>query len=225
MIDTEKAKLILEKLRVRTEARGATAAEAVQAAQLAEKVARRYGLDINPIDGARSHIISEKRLPSWVKILLWAMDRKFGIQITYRYGLGRPVEIKFVGPDHLTNVAVWLFKAIRNDLDKQSYVAARAMGKKGGALVRFRNQFRVAAAWELHARLNPPPEAAIAEAEKRQASKSNQSRRKPKNKTMAQLQQEADDWKAMLYGTKAGKQISIDTNVLPQQDRAKITHV
>lgn len=232
-MNIEKAKLLLEKLRVRTEGRGATTAEAIQAAELAEKIASRYGLDVNQTStGSRTHRMKEKRFPKWANILLWGLDRRFDIVTRYATGGGIPVEVIFDGPEHLVKVATWLFKAIVKDLDKQSYLAARAMGCKGGDLVRFRNEFRTSACWRIYTRLNPPTEAELIEARK-QADKAIENALKQDNSkckrmkpwTQSDSRKAALKLKARKYGVKAGDEISIDTNVLPnhQQETLHLT--
>ena len=140
---------------MRTEDRGATPNEAAMAASLAEKIAKRYGLDANPVEGESRYQIKDKRLPRWAHVICPALEKRFGIRGSYDGGGGVPVEIVFHGPTHLTSVAAWLFRAINVDLDKRSYIQARASGLKGGDLLRFRNQFRLSAAFELSERLNP----------------------------------------------------------------------
>lgn len=216
----QKAKRLLDRLRVRTEARGA-AAEAAQAAEFAERIAKRYGLGVGDVPDETSHMMREKRLPKWANVLLWAIDERFGITTKYKTGGGRPVEVVFTGPEHLTGVAVWLFKAIRKDLDDKSFIAAGAMGKVGGDRIRFRNQFRLAAAWQLHERLNPPPpqtKEQIAETKAKVEQEVKKILDKPGG-----IVKFCDDAFARKYGAECGRKIAIDTSVLPAVEQAKLT--
>ena len=216
-----KAKQLLERLRMRTESRGATPAEAVQAAELAERIAKRYGLDIETVgDVDRRYAIAEKRMPSWVNVLICALQIRFKIRAKYTVQTGKPVEIIFTGPDHLVGVSIWLFKAIRIDLHKRSTMAAGAMALKGGPMVRFKNQFKLNAVLEINRRLNPPepttitPEELEAWLEKQNSRRKKNACKKTPKQRRKMLQRELYDMLAFEHGRKAGKQIEIDTNVI-----------
>ncbi len=222
-MNIEKAKELIEKLITRTEARGATPSEAIQAAELAEKIAKRYGLDVpvgDQVDQVRS--LTMTSVPHWAKILLWAVQTRFDVAICHTKC--KPWIVQFEGPEHRTKVALWLFNAIRKDLDKQSYIAGRSSGKKAGKLLRFRNQFRLAAARKVARRLNPivlSPER-IAELKKQFEATAKKSTRKPRRLTKAEIDRIESDHLASQYGRFAGDNIKLDTNVLPGQDQLAI---
>lgn len=229
-MNREKAMEMLERLRMRTEDRGATPNEAAMAASLAEKIAKRYGLDLEAKQGQSRFTIKEKRLPKWAVVVCCAMEKRFKINGYFRHLGGQPAEITFKGPVHLTSVAAWLVRAIKIDLDKRSYVEARAMGLKSGELVRFRNQFRLSAAWEIGDRLNPEPRVAptskqVKEAAEQAEEDAREMRRKYAEmlRRMSPAEREAEfqkvmrDQRAISNGRAFGKEVEIGTNAVGDQ--------
>lgn len=238
-MNRNKAMEMLERLRVRTKDRGATPNEAAMAASLAEKIAKRYGLDLNPKQGQSRFTIKEKRFPRWANVVCHAMEKRFKIDGFFQHLNGRPAEITFTGPVHLTSVAAWLVRAIKIDLDKRSYVEAKAMGLKGGQLMRFRNKFRLSAAWEISDRLNPDPEfkrlnptpeqVAKAEAEvKRDSQKYDDMLAKmTPAERQAEFERVMRDSRAIRNGRAFGKEVDIGTNAVGDQsgERLRLEHV
>ena len=154
-MNKEKANAILAKLRTRTEDRGATPAEAEQAAITAERIAKRYGLDIDPPDGESFIDLKHKRWQWWAHNLAYCMSKRFGITGYCEHIRGKPFRVLFRGAEHRVSVAIWLFQAIQKDLDSRSYVAARSQGYRGASLTSFRNEFRNAAVAKIFERLFP----------------------------------------------------------------------
>lgn len=239
-MNREKAMEMLERLRMRTEDRGATPNEAAMAASLAEKIAKRYGLDLDPKQGKSRFTIKEKRLPKWAAVVCVAMEKRFGVGGFFQHMQGKPAEITFTGPVHLTGVAAWLVRAIKIDLDKRSYVEARALGLKGGQLLRFRNQFRLSAAWEISDRLNPdhrvsPTSKQAKEAAEQAAGDAREMRRKYAEmlRRMTPAEREAEfekvmrDQRAISNGRAFGKEVEIGTNAVGDQsgERLRLEHV
>lgn len=153
-MNKQDAAKLLERLRLRTEARGATAAEAAAAAELAERIIQRYGLDRDSAAaGSETHVLGQNRLPSYAAVLATAMTRRFGCSGDYTWSRGERCVVRFQGPEHACRVACWLFAAVVRDLDRMAaeHVATRQV--KGAGSYRLRNRFRLGAAWEVHRRL------------------------------------------------------------------------
>jgi hypothetical protein len=212
-MNREQAQELLEKLRRRTEERGATPAEAAQAAELAEKIIQRYHLDTQTNQTSEAETtFGENRMPRWAHILCWAIQRRMHCEGGYWNQVRRPVVIVFRGEEHRTRVAAWLFKAIAGDLEKRSRSAAEKLGFRGSQSVRYRNRFKVGAAWELYRRMVPmppkPPENASTRAESPE--KPSRRRRAPRPMSAAQFAE------FMYYqdGAEAGREISISTDVM-----------
>lgn len=218
-IERQKARRLLEMLRLRTQERGATASEAAQAAELAEKIMQRFGIGFKDENAAFRCTMAQKRFPGWAKTLLSAVITRFEVRAEVATQKGKKVIVKFIGPEHRANVAAWLFVAIRSDLDKRSYMAAGAFGKKGPQLVRFRNRFRQSACFEIDRRLNPLPDCEpLSEEEVERIDRECKARfAKMNEKQIASL---VEDAKARLHGTKFGQEVSIDTNVLPSKNKS-----
>ena len=217
-MNIEKAKRYLEKLRAWTEARGATASEAVQAAELAEKIAERYGLDASEDADIEARIqLRYRRCPKWCVVLASAIGVRFQVEACGLRGGGLPCEVMFVGAPHRANVAAWLFRSVRNEIERSAVMAAGANDMRGGDLVRFRNQFCYVAALKIHSRLNPVSDARKLELQ-RQVEKENErpSRRRRSAKSLAK-QSKPFDMTAHRLGMEAGKAVPLDDNALPDQ--------
>ena len=202
---------LLEMLRLRTEARGATPAEAAQAAELAEKLIKRYGIDerAGQTDGVASMQLECKVIPWWAKLLAFGIERRFQLQDgTYERRVGVRAVVTFRGEQHIASVAAWLFRAVANDLVTRATREARRHQLSGGDLVSFRNKFCQSAALEVYERLNPPTEQQrIAAQAELDASESRCSRRPPKPLSPIEMQ-------AMMAGSEAGRDVSIATNAV-----------
>ena len=223
--EANKARDLLDKLQSRTEARGATPAEALQAAKLAERIAKRHGLDPHAERTFQStYTTSQKTFPRWKWILAWAIRDRFGVTAECGTAKGQSAAIRFSGPEHLASVGTWLFRAIETDIDKRSYIAARALGLKGGKLRSFRLEFSRGAAREVWSRLaprpNPKPERKPMSAEERDRLRKEcddweeKERKRLSKLSPAKLQKEIDASLARMKGRVLGKEIPIDTNVM-----------
>jgi hypothetical protein len=205
-MNREQAVKLLERLRMRTEARGATAAEAAAAAELAEKIIQRYGLDRNATaTSTESHVLGQNRLPSYAAVLAQALIQRFKCDGDYLFVRGQRTIVRFHGPEHTCRVACWMFAAIIKDLDRLSAQYVHASGATG---LRLRNRFRLGAAWEVHWRLNPPAQRALAEATEKETV-----RRRPRNCRRREIRDTAE-WEAVRAGREAGQQIKLSTDVL-----------
>ena len=231
--EASKARDLLEKLQARTEARGATPAEALQAAKLAERIAKRHGLDLNAERKFESvYTTSQKTFPRWKCILAWAIRDRFGVTAEYGTAKGRSAAIRFSGPEHLASVAAWLFRAIEAEIDKRSYMAARSLGLKGGNLRSFRLEFSRGAAREVWSRLVPRPEPApdrkpmTAEERDRLRKECDDLEEKERKRLLklspAKLQREIYARLARMKGSDLGKEIPINTNVMGGRQVEKI---
>ena len=219
--EIERAKALLERLRVRTEARGATPAEAAAAAELVDKICRRYGLD-KPSDdrsscdrpGKAGQQLEEARCPGWVMNLALCVALRFRCECGYTWQIGERSTVIFTGEEHLASVAQWLFSAVYLDLRRRSHYAALAHDMKGPKRKHFRTVFCESASWEVVRRMRPPQkkpsmrELIVAQAAA-DAIKDKPSRKPPKPKELS-----ADDLIACLVGQKAGRDVSIDTNAV-----------
>lgn len=229
-MNKQKAKQILEKLRLRTESRGATPAEAETAARTAERIAKRYGLDIDPIDSEEFHELQTRRFQSWASNLGHCMGKRFGITGFSETVKGRPARIYFRGPEHLVSVAIWLFKAIESDLNKRSYVAARSQGYRGSGLTSFRNSFRESAVMKICERLFPE-EIAKARIEQQQTPsdggegesfekwKARMKKLKP-NQLKKVAERDLRAMKARKFGAECGAEIELGTNAVGDRQGA-----
>jgi hypothetical protein len=210
-MDREKARQLLDKLRMRTEARGATPAEAASAAALAAKIIERYGLnESNAAEVEHTHALDEKRFPRWAHVLGWAIEERFGCSGRYQWRVGQRAAIVFRGPEHLARVSCWLFAAIAKDLDQRSRRAGDTHGVSGTQLRKFRNEFRKAACWEVWRRMRPPREQLKgAPVESPKAS--------PRRTRKKVSRISSDDWVAIEAGMLCGREISLDTDVIGER--------
>lgn len=218
-MNRDKARDLLDRLQSRTEERGATPAEALQAAELAERIAKRYGLNLNAQRKYKStYTTAQKSFPAWKRVVGYAIRDRFKVEEKYRVIGGQPAAIQFTGPEHLASVAAWLFRAIEIDIEKRSYIAARADGLKGGKLYSFRLEFSLAAAWEIHRRLNPAPKAESKPGPKELRRKCQQweadKRKRLAKLSKNELRKEQLAVIARMKGRQLGKEMPIDTNVV-----------
>lgn len=211
-MNRDQAKALLERLRMRTEARGATPAEAAQAAELAERIIRRYGLDRDAAATTEEqHELLERRWPPWATVLGMAIERRFALRGAMIRQRGERCRIAFTGPEHSCRVAVWLFRALEKDIRQSAERSAREAGRSGGDLVRWRNEFATAAAWSLFDRLNPIDAKRI-KSRPCVVEESPPPRRKQRGRKVRRLTTE--QMSAMLAGSLAGRGMAIDTNVI-----------
>ena len=207
-MDRAKAKRLLKMLQERTEQRGATAAEAAQAAELAAKIIERYGLDAESTEKfIMSAELGEGQWRRWATLLGAGIARRFSIEVgRWKTPRGVKSRVQFSGPEHQVRVAVWLFRAVEKDMRRMADAAAIARDLSGPEKLSFKNEFMLSAAWCVHTRLNPPTEAELTEYWEAQRGEDRSRRSKhyePKN---------AD---AFLAGAKAGEAIKLDAGVLP----------
>ncbi len=208
-MNIDKAKRLLAHLRNRTEARGATAAEAAQAAELAERIMRRFGLDDQAtVDEKLELEMPTKVFPVWARILMWALESRFGVSGQYVIRRGEQSRAQFVGPEHRVSVAAWLFRAVGNDLHKASDRTAREAGYTGPELVKFRNSFSTSAAWEVYMRLLPRSKRSKVDDE---PPKTN--RRPRKSKPMSYT-----EFAAISTGSAFGRTVPLDTNAIGETE-------
>jgi hypothetical protein len=207
-MDREKAIRLLEMLRRRTEARGATAAEAAQAAELASKIAERYGLDKSNFDSVQrvGVELGQKQMPRWGIVLALAIAKRFKLQSHYIAQRGLSAKVVFSGPEHLVGVACWLFRAIEIDMrravDREMALSAIC----GSDRVRFRNEFCKSCVWAVYRRLIPVTTEV--------ATKQNATcveRKATKKKHKLPSKRDVDAW---LSGTATGETIRLSTDVL-----------
>lgn len=230
MHQIEKAKSLLEKLRTRTIARGATAAEAAQAAELADRIIKRYGLDDIQVDQATESVLCEfKKIPRFWYSVGPAIADHFGVKV--RYKRDGP-SIVFIGKPHLASVAAWLFEAIKNDIDKQSYQAAKDNGLSGGKLRSFRNEFSRSAGGRVMVRMWKLKQSPETEVEVSQAARDrwDAERRRDKERLKRRLgkmtfaqrrafeRKETEKGFADELGREFGEKISIDANAVRGQE-------
>lgn len=217
MSDVERAKSLLRKLQARTEARGATAAEAAAAAELAAKLIERYGLDqCEPETTSDSVEMRQKRFPSWAVVLGMAMSERFDVQAYYTRRTGDRSTCRFVGLEHRVRVACWLFRAVSTDLQKVVERDAERVGVTGSNKVVFRNEFLRSAAWEVYRRLHADWRDKLAgPIEKHEARK----RKTRKTRTRRLAKREAHSDLAFFLGRQAGNQVSLSTDVLAEPAR------
>lgn len=218
--ERKKARRLLEMLRMRTEARGATPAEAAQAANLAEKLIKRFGLQSDGKAKQETELDS-KVFPTWARVLAWGICDRFELEGQYTRQKGKRAAAIFLGAEHNASVGCWLFDAVATDLQRSACNDARAAGLKGARLVVFRNAFLRAAAWEVYRRLNAKQiERRRIEAEQSAAAEgdTHEPRRKAKKKprSLSKADQRAEQIRtaAMLSGIKAGREVAISADVI-----------
>lgn len=205
----ERAERLLARLRMRTEARGATAAEAAAAAELAERIIQRYGLDRQAAcaDATETHQMPYKRMPGWACVLAMGICKYFGCEGQYTRQRGQRTSVIFHGQEHRVAVAAWLFAAVAKDLDARAVSEQRSLGKVQCSL-RWRNKFRLAAAWEVYGRMLPVQQ--LAE-EVKSAKRQVPVRRWRNRRELSALM---EDNFAMVCGARCGREIDLNTNVL-----------
>lgn len=204
-MDVEKARHLLERLRARTETRGATAAEAEAAANLAAKIIERFGLQEENLEFVSTYRLSEKRREIWIMVLLQCVESKFKIKIFYCREIGQSMEIEFQGPEHVVRVARWLFLALYIDIRKRSWVAGKALGRKGSMLTKFRREFSEGAVVAIHDRMRTAQQPQLVEESPDSKSKSG-----------CKARRSSLDFQAIKYGRQFGREVSLDTNAVGQ---------
>lgn len=212
MNEREKALRLLERLRLRTEARGATAAEAAQAAELAERIVLRYGLDQGQGQGQpESQRACEVggRTPQWATILGWAIEKRLACRVKHRRGGGLPRAVVFCGEEHRVRVAQWLFLAIAKDLHRLADDAAAEHQFCGADRTSFKAKFRTTAAWQIHFRMNPPPQLSQADLLRIEQESAKRRARRKRDALYSPVAEAA-----FYGGIKAGSEIEIGTNAV-----------
>lgn len=202
---------LLDRLRMRTEARGATAAEAAAAAELAERIIKRYSLDRDATGRAiESHVCGTARMPSYAVVIAIGLCRRFGVEGDYSRQRGERCIVRFWGPEHTCRVACWLFAAVLKDLDKLSaqHVDSCRQRLNQGKRLRLRNRFRTGAAWEIFRRLNPASKRG--ESQEADGSKS----KRPRRRLRRPDRLTEDEYMAIVAGQIAGREIQLSTDVL-----------
>ena len=213
-----KAIKLLDMLRRRTEANGATPAEAMQAVELAEKLMKRYKINADDVvesdePTSSSMELQSKLCPWWASLLAFAIERRFKLKETrVLRRVGKNAVVSFVGAQHVASVAAWLFAAIANDVVTRATRQAREAKVAGGALVKFRNQFCQSAALELYERLNPPTEQQRIAWRQRAEEESESRCSRRREREVKPLSRE--ELLAMYQGAAAGRDVSIDTNAI-----------
>lgn len=203
---------LLDRLRMRTEARGATAAEAAAAAELAERIIERYGLDRDATSRAtESHVCGTARMPSYAVVIAVGLCRRFNVEGDYSRQRGERCIVRFSGPEHTCRVACWLFAAVLQDLDKLSaqHVDSCLQRLNQGKRLRLRNRFRTGAAWEIFRRLHP---AGLKRGESQEADGSKSKR--PRRRLRRPDRLTEDEYMAIVSGKIAGREIQLSTDVL-----------
>ena len=206
-MNQDDAKRLLERLRLRTESRGATAAEAAAAAELAERIIRRYGLDRHSAATVTgSFVFGQNKLPSYAAVLATGIVRRFGCEGDYRWARGERCVVRFRGPEHACRVASWLFAAVVKDLDAMAMRHVTERKVSGAVALRLRNRFRLGAAWEVYRRLNAEQ---LLETNGVGPSKASRTRRR-----RSRVIRDPAEWEAIEAGQAAGRQIQLSTDVL-----------
>jgi hypothetical protein len=219
----EQAIKLLERLRMRTEQRGATPAEAAQAAELAQKIIARFNLSCEEqIEAAKCVETGQKQRGKWIELLGGALRKKFclnraeGIRTSAKNYL-----VRFQGPEHAVSVACWLFRAIELDMRKLAAFEAIKLDLKGADLVRFRSEFMYSCAARIYVLLNPWTEEeqarfdAIMEEDDCKPSK-------PKKLTALQLKQSLVAMQAARAGYHAAEQIKLGTDAVGGRSREQL---
>ncbi|MBP87009.1 MAG: hypothetical protein CMJ64_09890 [Planctomycetaceae bacterium] len=218
-MNRERAIKLLEMLRRRTEARGATPAEAAQAVELAERLMKRYGIEVRDVESeskaTSSMEMQTKVCPWWARLIIFGIERRFKLKDTaYRRRTGRNAVVSFVGAEHIASVAAWLFRAIVNDIVTRAEKQARRVGVRGSSLIKF----RTSASLELLDRLNPRTEQQrIAAAELAEEQRESQCSRKVKPLSPEELL-------AIVGGAEAGRDVSIAANAVGGDRTALLSH-
>lgn len=217
-----KAMRLLEMLRRRTEGRGATAAEAAQAAGLAEKLIKRFGLDEIEGDPEQSfeYETAGKTFPQWGCILAMGLERRFKCKGVYIRQVGKLARVRFTGPEHRARVAAWMFAAVSFDLRRDANSHARANGMAGPQLVEFRNRFLLSASLRVLARLNPlPPAERIGHDNNGDDSTAAATcrPRKQKRLTIAEAAKQSRLVTASVLGREAGARVKLSDQVIGDQ--------
>lgn len=208
-IDRERAKRLLRLLRLRTESRGATAAEAAASAELAAKLIDRYGLDASDSETVEDGVtLDQRRFPRWANVLAWSISDRFSVKGKYFTQVGQPSRVVFIGAEHRVGVACWLFLAVASDLRKRAARDSQQVGVSGSAKTVFQGEFLVAAAWEVYRRLNSDWRAKLAGPLAQQA----QQQAKPSRSR--KVARRRSDNMAYCLGVLAGRQVSLETNAL-----------
>lgn len=215
-MNQDQARRLLERLRLRTESRGATPGEAAASAELAERIIRRYGLDDVAGDGSHreTYELDCNRMPGWAQHLGWAICQRFRVEAKYTRQNGERAKVWFEGPEHAAGVACWLFSAVIADLNRRAETSAEKAGTVGSEKLRWKNRFRLAAAVEVNHRLNPAERirqgliiagAIVQERERPRAKKIRNQR---------QLKRHLQEQTAYWLGALAGKELQLSTDVI-----------
>jgi hypothetical protein len=219
-MDREKAARLLDMLRMRTEERGATPAEAAQAADLASKIIDRYGLDEATCGNAgKSESAVEcgqKAYSDWINTLASAICQRFELTAKVVTRTGRNAIVRFVGPEHRVRVALWLFRAIEKDMRRMAAAECSRRDLSGGKMVRFRNQYFDSFSLTIWSRLDPrtPEQIEAAHKELRERLEKLPKPIRPCNIKHYSHMNELD-WEASRAGDAAAESIELGTDVLP----------
>lgn len=233
-----KAIRMLEMLRVRTEARGATPAEAEQAARMADRIMKRYNLNGDEQIEANADIEpGTNKVEGWAYTLMQAIARRFEVKASYREVVGHKSVVRFTGPEHRIAVAKWLFLAIAKDLNKRSHIEGRTAGLTGGKFRSFRLQFRQAAAFAILRRFFDDPfgvsEVVVSDEERERYAKQRKQQEEREKKRISKMskKQRMEQLKAELLrrhaansGNQFGNEVAIDTNAVGGKLVANIEH-
>ena len=214
-IDRERAKRLLRLLQMRTEARGATAAEAAASAELAAKLIDRYGLDASDSETAEDGVtMDQRRFPRWANVLAWSICDRFSVEGKYITQRGQASRVVFLGHEHRVSVACWLFRAVATDLRKAAAADSQRCGVSGAAKTAFQGEFLLAAAWEVYRRLNSDWRAKLAGPLAKQAEREAQQQSKPARSRKVARRRNRSDNMASVLGLLAGRQVNLQTNAL-----------
>jgi hypothetical protein len=216
--EIDRAKALLEKLRVRTVARGATAAEAETAATTAARICERYGLNM-PSPDASTQMGAELEgslCPAWVYCLALAIADRFQCDSYYTTARGERATVVFVGEEHLASVATWLFGAVYLDIRRRSHWSAMAHDARGPARVKHRRLFSECAAWEVALRLSPPK---VAPAREEGVGSETQPTKKRRGRVERLTESELA---AVIGGARFGRECAVGTNAVGERAVARI---
>lgn len=218
-MDREKAARLLEMLRMRTEQRGATPAEAAQASDLAAKIIERYGLDAHgspASDNAERGVeCGQKSYADWIDTLAFAIRRRFDLRTSVQAQTGKNVTVRFIGPEHRAKIACWLFRAIEKDMRRMARRECSYRDLTGGAMVRFRNQYFDSFTMTIWERLDPrTPEQKAAAKKEFDDYVAKLPPSKPR-KTPYVPAMSSQDWAAYDAGHAAAGTVKLGTDVLP----------
>ena len=217
MSDKDKAKDLWRKLLTRTTDRGATPAEAMQAADLAARMAEKYGFDQSQKTFNAAVKPKLKSLPDWHRSLSFAIVKRFAI--SKRHNGAKTI---FQGPEHLASVAAWLFAAVVSDINKQSRRAGVCQGYSGNGLRYFRIQFSEMAVHQLKYRLQPgfAEEMESYRDQFRESGYFKSEKWKKRARKIERIENKYAD--AISAGIKCGDEIPIDTNVVGGKEVRRI---